>query len=176
MKSNKSIKGISNDTMRVLMEHPWPGNVRELKSAFEYAFVSCHENMIQPFHLPPNIYKGQEPVPGEKPITIKREEMKKAELIAALKKSYGNQTKAAEILGVTRVTVWHRMKKYGVDLKKDLSSLYIPFPPGRFLVLDSSGGTGLRSHVRLLSPFGNPVQKSLQQPGFLRLFLQISCC
>jgi len=123
MKSDKAIKGISKDTMGILMEHPWPGNVRELKSAFEYAFVSCHESMIQPFHLPPSIYKLREPAPGEKPITLKKEEMKKAELIAALKKSYGNQTRAAEILGVTRVTVWHRIKKYGIDLKKDLSSL-----------------------------------------------------
>jgi two-component system response regulator HydG len=41
LKSGKSIEGIGNSTMEVLMKYSWPGNVRELKSAFEYPFVTC---------------------------------------------------------------------------------------------------------------------------------------
>jgi transcriptional regulator of acetoin/glycerol metabolism len=44
----------------------------------------------------------------------------KTELIAALRRTNGNQTQAARLLGVNRVTVWNRMRKYGVDLKKVL--------------------------------------------------------
>jgi len=47
---------------------------------------------------------------------------KKRELIEALKKTNGNQSRAACILGTNRVTVWNRMKKYGIDLKKVLTS------------------------------------------------------
>ncbi len=43
IKSGKSIEGISNLALEVLIRYPWPGNVRELKSAFEYAFVTCQE-------------------------------------------------------------------------------------------------------------------------------------
>ncbi len=46
----------------------------------------------------------------------------KEELIEALRQTGGNQTQAAKILGINRVTVWNRMKKYGIDLKKVLVS------------------------------------------------------
>ena len=42
----------------------------------------------------------------------------KTALIAALRQTGGNQSKAAALLGVSRITVWHRMKKYGIDVKK----------------------------------------------------------
>ena len=56
LKSGKAVEGISAAAMRVLMQYSWPGNVRELKSAFEYAFVTCQESVIQPYHLPPSRY------------------------------------------------------------------------------------------------------------------------
>ncbi|MBW1864561.1 MAG: sigma 54-interacting transcriptional regulator, partial [Deltaproteobacteria bacterium] len=52
LKSGKDIQGISKDAMETLMSYAWPGNVRELKSAFEYAFVTCQNAMIQPAHFP----------------------------------------------------------------------------------------------------------------------------
>ncbi len=59
LKSGKDIKGISNDAMALLTAYEWPGNVRELRSAFEYAFVTCQESLIQPHHFPPAIYQGK---------------------------------------------------------------------------------------------------------------------
>jgi two-component system response regulator HydG len=44
------------------------------------------------------------------------------ELIEALRKTNGNQTQAARLLGINRVTDWNRMKKYGIDLKKVLTT------------------------------------------------------
>ena len=46
----------------------------------------------------------------------------KTALIQALKQTNGNQTQAAQLLNITRVTVWNRMKKYGIDLKRVLSA------------------------------------------------------
>ncbi len=121
IKSGSKINGVSRDTLDILMGYNWPGNVRELKSAFEYAVVTCHENMIEPHHLPYSVYNGSvegdspveaSPVQHSKPNTKARQE--KAELVNALEKAEGNQTVAARILGVTRVTVWNRMKKHNI--------------------------------------------------------------
>jgi PAS domain S-box-containing protein len=110
LKSKKKIEGISNDAMGALMNYSWPGNARELKSAFEYAFVTCHETLIQPYHLPPAIFHKKTPAIRKRPFN--REEMKRRQLIDALEQSGGNQSKAARILGVSRVTVWNQMKRF----------------------------------------------------------------
>jgi len=114
LKSGKNIQGISNDTMDALVNYWWPGNVRELKGAFEYAFVTCQETMIKPHHLPSNIiHKKKTPQADQKP-PFSREELKRIELIETLKKTDGNQSEAARILGVTRVTIWNRMKRFDI--------------------------------------------------------------
>ncbi|MGB5749257.1 MAG: sigma 54-interacting transcriptional regulator [Desulfobacterales bacterium] len=122
LKNNKKIMGISNESMELLIGYAWPGNVRELKSAFEYAFVTCQESMIQPYHLPPAIYHTQPFVKKNKNAPLNRNQMKEKELIKALESAGGNQSRAAEILGISRVTVWNRMKKFGVTAQKKINS------------------------------------------------------
>jgi len=114
--------GISNKAMELLMSYTWPGNVRELKSAFEYAFVTCQELLIQPHHFPPTVNADLAPVDQTKKIRFNHPDMKKKQLVAALESSGGNQSRAAEILGISRVTVWNRMKKYGITAHKKISS------------------------------------------------------
>ncbi len=120
LKTDKKINGISNDAMRILMEYDWPGNVRELRSTFEYAFVTCQDSMIEPHHFPPNLYYMEPTVPKASRKPLDKKEMKRHRLLDALKKAGGNQTRAAEILGVSRVTVWNQMKRYNINLKKAL--------------------------------------------------------
>jgi two-component system, NtrC family, response regulator HydG len=121
LKSEKPITGVIKETMEVLMRYDWPGNVRELRSAFEYAFVTCQEKLIQPGHLPDTITHTHSP--GTTLLSGKQAEYfkdrKRQELIEALRKSKGNQSEAARILGVSRVTVWNRMKRYGLLTKED---------------------------------------------------------
>jgi transcriptional regulator with PAS, ATPase and Fis domain len=114
LKSGKNIQGINNDTMDALVNYWWPGNVRELKGAFEYAFVTCQETMIKPHHLPLNIIHKKTSIEAGKQPSFNREEIKKIELMETLKKTNGNQSEAARILGVTRVTIWNRMKRFGM--------------------------------------------------------------
>ena len=104
--------------MEQLLAYPWPGNVRELKSAFEYAFVTCQETMIQPYHFPPAVHQTQPLAMNNKPGPLNRKEIQKNELIEALQSAGGNQSRAADILGISRVTVWNRMKKYGITAHK----------------------------------------------------------
>ncbi|MEA1946402.1 MAG: sigma 54-interacting transcriptional regulator [Thermodesulfobacteriota bacterium] len=122
MKSGKDIQGISEEAMTKLMGYHWPGNVRELKSAFEYAFVTCQDSIIQPHHLPPKILWGQKD--QERPISVpvNRDEIKQRQLLDALKRAGGNQSEAARILGVSRVTVWNRMKKFNINLRREIGA------------------------------------------------------
>ena len=122
LKNDKKIMGISNEAMELLMSYAWPGNVRELKSAFEYAFVTCQESMIQPHHLPPVVHQTQPLVKENRKDPLNRKEMKKKELIEALESAGGNQSRAAEILGISRVTVWNRMKRFGITAQKKINS------------------------------------------------------
>ncbi len=121
LKSEKPVSAIGGRAMDALMRYGWPGNVRELKSALEYAFVACPGGAIDPQHLPPDVLTEPaaacrpEPGPG-----LPRDERKKRDLIEALRRFDGNQTRAAEYLGISRVTVWNRMKKYGLDLHRDV--------------------------------------------------------
>lgn len=122
LKNDRAIDGIREDTMEILMRHHWPGNVRELKGALEYAFVTCHANMIQPNHLPETIFKQQKPQSAPKRTAFNVQEIEKQELLEALDKTDGNQSKAAEILGVSRVTVWNRMKRFNIQAKRRVVS------------------------------------------------------
>lgn len=113
MKSNKSILGISPEAMLALCRYQWPGNVRELKSAFEYAFVTCMGDRIEPRHLPPDLILAGEmlPLPTAE---MSIDERKKQALIKALEQAGGNKSQAARILGVSRVTVWNQMHRYSI--------------------------------------------------------------
>jgi transcriptional regulator with PAS, ATPase and Fis domain len=110
LKSNKPISGISPEAMRTLVQYSWPGNIRELKSAFAYAFVTCTEGHIQPSHLPPDLTLATVP----SPIMAPTEDQQKQALIEALAQAKGNKSLAAKLLGVSRVTVWNRIHRYGL--------------------------------------------------------------
>ena len=121
LKNDRNIARISGETLELLMKYPWPGNVRELKSAFEYAFVSCRDEMIRPEHLPPNVLqnKGAPKTPPPE-ILLNMAEMKRQRLIEALVKAGGNQSRAALLLGISRTSVWSQIKRFNIDLKKFL--------------------------------------------------------
>ena len=117
-KTGKVITGLSVAAMERLTHYSWPGNVRELKSALEYAFVLCEQGVITPAQLPPHI--ADNPCESEKltsPWLHKNTEEKEA-LIKALQQCGRNQSRSAKVLGISRGTVWNRMRKYGIDLQK----------------------------------------------------------
>jgi len=117
--SGKKIAGVTPEAMELLRNYGWPGNVRELRSALEYAFVLAEGGLIRPDQLPPHLERpAQRPGVGTEPAASKE----KAALIEALRRSGGNQSQAARLLGVSRVTVWNRMRKHGLDLKKVVAS------------------------------------------------------
>jgi PAS domain S-box-containing protein len=109
------IKGLSPEARRLIMHYSWPGNVRELKSTLEYAFVLAGSEVIEPEHLPAALHRGPEDCgqAGDPRLEPAAREQKQ-ELLQALKASRGNKSEAARSLGINRVTVLNRMRKYGI--------------------------------------------------------------
>jgi two-component system response regulator HydG len=118
MKVGKAMVGIHPHAMEKLLNYDWPGNVRELKNAIEYASVLCTGLALQVRDLPPRIIL---PPTGVTPPEDNADENGERErFLQLLRECGGNQSEVARRLGVSRVTVWKRIKKYRIDLKTDL--------------------------------------------------------
>ena len=101
---------ISNEVMDILVGYDWPGNVRELHNMIEYAYVKCRSGTIEANHLPPeitncNFTKKQKPGPGLK--------ISKEDFFSALSTAEGNKKKAAQILDISRATLYRYLDHYG---------------------------------------------------------------
>jgi transcriptional regulator with PAS, ATPase and Fis domain len=118
-KTGKNILGLTPEAMEKMTVYNWPGNVRELRNAVEYAFVLCPSGGIGVRHLPPKVLGDTLgcPLPH---CPQGKGKLEKEELLQALRQSHGNQSEASRILGVSRVTVWKRIKKHGIDVKKEI--------------------------------------------------------
>jgi DNA-binding NtrC family response regulator len=101
--------------MARLMAYPFPGNVRELENAVEHAFVVCCGTTIEADDLPPHI--AGEPVPGEDGDADGLSPLERAEATAirvVLNRHHGHRGRAARDLGISRNTLWRKMKSYQV--------------------------------------------------------------
>jgi two-component system, NtrC family, response regulator HydG len=124
-KSGKAVLGMTPEAIEKITAYEWPGNVRELRNAIEYAFVLCSSGGIGVDHLPPKIINTLpqcvEPDKESQPIGKKDNPAKRAALIKALRQARGNRSETARLLGVSRVTVWKQIKRFKIDLLKDLA-------------------------------------------------------
>jgi two-component system, NtrC family, response regulator HydG len=103
---NKKITRVSPPAMSLLQQYPWPGNVRELENAVERAMVVAQEPEIreQDFTLKTKITNGD----------VKTlEDIERAHILRVLEECSWNQTRAAEVLDIDRVTLHHKLKRYG---------------------------------------------------------------
>jgi len=122
-KSKKNIVGLTPEAMETLFSYSWPGNIRELRNAIEYAFVLCSGNWINKEHLPPKITSNNKiPSVNQHRSAVSWKDGRK-KMIDTLRQVGGNQSEVARILGVSRVTVWKRIKKYGIDLKTEIRKI-----------------------------------------------------
>jgi transcriptional regulator of acetoin/glycerol metabolism len=106
--------------MEKMVRYKWPGNVRELRNAIEYAFVLCPSGGIGVGHLPPKVVDSAPECPAAGSLHHGADGDEKAALIKALRQTSGNQSETARLLGVSRITIWKRIKKHGIDLKKEI--------------------------------------------------------
>ena len=104
-------KKISTETIRILTEYPWPGNIRELRSIINKAVIFAESNIITPDDLPTHLLANRKIIP-RRPKSL--EDVEKDHIMAVLEKTGGNQSKAAEILGINRKTLYKKIHKYKI--------------------------------------------------------------
>jgi PAS domain S-box-containing protein len=115
----RRIASISEDAMACLMTYPYPGNVRELENAIEHAFVVCAGQTIGANDLPPHVRdrvdaRGNNAVPVPPVQLGPLENAEAAAIRDALARHQGNRTRAAKDLGISRNTLWRKMKRHGI--------------------------------------------------------------
>ncbi len=121
LKTGKPVSVMSKEALALLYGYHWPGNVRELINVIEHAFVLCREGEITPAHLPDTLLKKQQKrhTSFKHPEPPGNDEEKK-QLMAAISSTTGNKSKAAKILGISRVALYNRLKKYNIYVDKTI--------------------------------------------------------
>ncbi len=138
-KFNKNIEGISDEVLDIFMQYSWPGNIRELEHAIEHGFVLCHDQFINIDHLPREIkkisdnnmllQKSASPQNLDHPFdqmsiqdtddSVQSSANDLApmpdEVLDALEQTDWNKAKAARLLGVSRPTLYRKIKEYNLE-------------------------------------------------------------
>ena len=109
----KEVSAISPDAMTALMNYRWPGNVRELEHAIERAVIVSAGSSIKVRELPPEVSQKTKARSSDDSLDLKTQEQ--ALIERALDRFRGNRKQAAEALKISTVTLWRKMKEYGLD-------------------------------------------------------------
>lgn len=108
---NKNITSFDKEAIKFMLEYHWPGNVRELENAIERAVVVCQKDKITLEHLPFRVFNNaKEEQLKEKSL----EAVEKIHIEKILKENNWNISKSAEDLRIDRVTLYNKIKKYGL--------------------------------------------------------------
>jgi two-component system response regulator AtoC len=132
----KAVRGISDETRRLILSHNWPGNVRELKNTIERGMILEDEPLLRPLYLPfsvgesggRTVFERTSPADGGQTLpngrTLPRlyipeggtslEEVEHAMVELAMRQSNGNQTHAAKLLDISRDALRYKLKKFGL--------------------------------------------------------------
>jgi two-component system response regulator AtoC len=132
----KSIRGITDDTRRLILGHNWPGNVRELKNTIERGMILEDEALLRPVYLPfsvgesggRTVFERTSPADGGQTLPNGRslprlyipeggtslEEVEHAMVELAMRQSNGNQTHASKLLDISRDALRYKLKKFGL--------------------------------------------------------------
>ena len=113
MRVKKDVKSVSAEAMTALMNYDWPGNVRELEHAIERAVIVARGTSIKVRELPPEVSQRASSRPAGDSLDLQEQERVMIE--RALERFRGNRRQAAEALKISTVTLWRKMKQYGLD-------------------------------------------------------------
>ncbi len=108
----KTITDVSSDALELLSGYHWPGNVRELENVIERGVILCEEETLDAdcLSIPSPV------VVDELGTNPSLEEMEKTYILRVLKETSNNQSRASQLLGIDRKTLYLKLKKYGINL------------------------------------------------------------
>jgi PAS domain S-box-containing protein len=119
IQKDKSIEGMSDEALYLLMQYDFPGNIRELENIVEYAFILCSTGLIQPQHLPEpfnsmSVEKEQKGLNLEKPLSLA--EIEKRAIYTALERNRFRKMATCRELGISKDTLRRKIQLYGIEL------------------------------------------------------------
>ena len=109
----KDVRTVSAEAMTLLVNYAWPGNVRELEHAIERGVILARGTTVSVRELPPEIVDGRAGIRTTDTLDLKKNEQRL--IRQALDKFKGNRKRAAEALKISSVTLWRKMKEYGLS-------------------------------------------------------------
>ena len=109
--NGKQIRGISEEVMQIFLGYDWPGNVRELQNVIEHAVILAKGDMIIEIDLPYNL---KETFPCKHEGISSLRDTERNLILKVLRETEGNKYKAAKILGITRSTLYGKLRKHGI--------------------------------------------------------------
>jgi DNA-binding NtrC family response regulator len=120
---NRSISGVSKETLDLLTMYSWPGNVRELENCIHRAVVMSDETVVTPTCLPLPIQSMAEKPKYTLPDQVESlddtlADVEKQIIVETLQTTGGVQSKAARILGISERSLWHRVKKLAINVSR----------------------------------------------------------
>lgn len=111
-RAKKSVSGISKEAMEILKHFHWPGNIRQLENVIERAVTLTTNNVLMPSDISEDLSsKNEGPSPSSSNVLFTLEEMKRRYVEQILNQTGGNQSKAAEVLGINRKTLYRLSKR-----------------------------------------------------------------
>jgi len=145
----KSVRGLTDETRRLLLQHNWPGNVRELKNSIERAMILEDEPLLRPLYLPFSVSEAsagltvfERTAAQENGAALANgralprlyipeggtslEEVERAMVELAMKQANGNQTHAARLLDISRDALRYKLKKFGLGAAEEQESAEEP--------------------------------------------------
>ena len=108
--------------LRAMQDYAWPGNVRELQNCIERAIIVAKGNSVDVGDLPQDLFTqssaNHESVRIPSNLDAELERLEREFILEALRRTAGIQVKAAELLGVSERSLWHRVKKLGISIAR----------------------------------------------------------
>jgi transcriptional regulator with PAS, ATPase and Fis domain len=117
----KDVQAVSSDALTAIMRYGWPGNVRELEHAIERAVIVARGTTIRPRDLPPELSEKAPPRVPDDSLDLHAHE--RALIALALERFRGNRQEAAGALKISTVTLWRKVKQYGLVPSRDREPL-----------------------------------------------------
>ena len=117
----REIEGFTEEVIERFELHSWPGNVRELRNVVERAVLFCRGSVITVDELPPSLRGGSPDAPtvDSPPVVPIHQAVERAEadaILAALSATQGRRAEAADLLGISRKTLWEKIKGLGISV------------------------------------------------------------
>jgi transcriptional regulator with PAS, ATPase and Fis domain len=110
---------LSSEAIKDLFDYEYPGNVRELKNILERLVALASTDVIEADALPGHVAKQRGKMTANVSLAEVSAVAEKAHIIRTLRSAKGNKTRTAELLGISRKTLWEKIKLYDIEKKTD---------------------------------------------------------